>query len=305
MHGDPEVDAVAHDLADHRAGLGARVRERLRVDATGRVELGGHHAQRAGHDDLARGHAAGELTADPRDAGLRGQHLDACGLHDLRDRPTGGHPDAAPGGPVQRDRVGIGTGAAHAAGDLAQQVVGRCVVGLPGVAEPTGHGAEPDGGADRHVAGRAHQVEPAVGLDAEDQLELRSLLLRQALADLQPSRVQQDVDAPMRLADLLHNRRDRLAVAQVDAVVVRRPASSSDRLDRCQGRRQTLEARQLPLDQDGRRLLAAGGDLLGQVRLHAVRVGQVALQLRVTGVRGGGEVQQVERATRGRARGRP
>ena len=40
---------------------------------------------------------------------------------------------------------------------LAQQVVGGGVVGLSKVAEPAGHRAERDGGAEGHVADRLHR----------------------------------------------------------------------------------------------------------------------------------------------------
>ena len=90
---------------------------------------------------------------------------------------------------------------AEAGRELAQQVVGGAVVGLPGVAEPAGHRAERDRGAERHVAGRVQQVEPAVALDVEDQVVLARLLVGERVADVEPGGVQQHVDPAVPLAD--------------------------------------------------------------------------------------------------------
>ena len=85
--------------------------------------------------------------------------------------------------------------------DLAEQVVGGAVVGLAGVAEAAGDRAERHGRAERHVAERVQQVEPAVGLDVEDEVELALLLVGQEVADLEPGGVQQHVDRAAALAD--------------------------------------------------------------------------------------------------------
>ena len=65
------------------------------------------------------------------------------------------------------------------------------VVGLAGVAEAPGDRAEDDGRADGGVAERVQQVEPAVGLDVEDEVELGLRLVGQEVADLEPGAVEQ------------------------------------------------------------------------------------------------------------------
>ena len=54
------------------------------------------------------------------------------------------------------------------------------------------------------------QVEPAVALDVEDQVEFARVLVGQQVAALDAGGVQQDVDAPAALADI---RRSRFATA--------------------------------------------------------------------------------------------
>ena len=116
-----------------------------RGQTTRRVVLRGHQPELAGDDHLTGVGTAGQLAPDPGDARLRRQHLHPGHLHDLGDRATGGHADAAPGGPVQGQAAGLRPGAPEAwTMRLAEQVVGRGVVGLAVVAEPTGHRAEDD-----------------------------------------------------------------------------------------------------------------------------------------------------------------
>ena len=156
----------------------------------------------------------------PRHAVARRQHVDAGHLHHLRDRAAGGHADPGPRGPVDRDAARLAR-AAEAGDALAQQVVGggcspsgrRCRSGpaieLKTTALPTSTSAE-----------RAQQVEPAVGLDVEDQVELGLRLVGQEVADLQPGAVEQRVDAA--------------AVSSTGRDAASRPAPASVRSTWCQ-----------------------------------------------------------------------
>ena len=173
QHDDVTV-AVGADLPDHRSGAGDGRRLRL---VTRRVE---HRPEGAGDDDLAPGAAGGDLPADDRDPDRRRQHVDAGQRHHLRDRAAAGHADARPGRPVDGDPTCLGPRRAERRHALAEQVVGRAVVGLAAVAETAGDRAEHQRRPDRHVTEGVEEVEPAVRLDVEDQIELGRRLVGQA-----------------------------------------------------------------------------------------------------------------------------
>ena len=104
----------------------------------------------------------------------------------------------------------------EAVGQLAEQVVRGRVVGLAVVAEPAGHRAEGDRRADGQVRGRRHQVEPAVRLHVEDQVELGRLLVGQRPVDEQAARVDEHVDPAVALPHVGDHRRARLGIPQVE-----------------------------------------------------------------------------------------
>ena len=114
---------------------------------------------------------------------------------------------------------------------LAKQIVGGAVVGLAAVAEAAGNRAERHRRAQRHVADGVQQIEPAVRLDVEDQVELALVFVGQEVAALQSGGVQQHVDAAAALAHLLDDLGDAVRVREVDAEVVRRPACGAHRVD--------------------------------------------------------------------------
>ena len=244
-HHQAVVHARAHDLAEHRPVDG----QRRRVDAAGVGELGGQRAQRARDDDLAVSNAGAQFAPDPRHACLGGQHVHPGRRHDLRDRPAGGHPDAAPGGPVERQRPHVGTGPLQVGQHLGLQVVGGAVVGLPDVAEPAGHRAERHDRAQRHGTDGVQHVEQTVTFDAEHEIELARLLVGQRVAHLDAGRVDQHVDAPAGIPYLREHLLHRIRVGEVDAVVMRSATGVFDSLDGGERGLQTLEARQLSFDQ--------------------------------------------------------
>ena len=86
-------------------------------------------------------------------------------------------------------------GAPQRRGALAEQVVRGRVVRLAGVPEARRDGAERHRGSERESFGRAHQVEPAIALHVEDEIELGGLLVRERAAPLEPGGVEQHVDA--------------------------------------------------------------------------------------------------------------
>ena len=110
------------------------------------VVLGHEEAEAAGHDDLAARAGGGDLAPHDRNADLRRQHLDARHRHHLRDRAAARHPDAGPRRPVDGDPPRLRSCGAEARHGLAQQVVGRAVVGLATVPEASGDRAEDDRG---------------------------------------------------------------------------------------------------------------------------------------------------------------
>ena len=138
-HHQAVVDAGADDFAEHRPSH----RQRARVDSAGVVELAGHRAQRTGDDDLAvwkcRWSAhAGSRPRPPR-AGSISTPAAAMifGIDPRVAMPMPPHAvqsiaSARVSGRVRRKLLS----------ELAQQVVGGAVVGLPDVAEPPGHRAE-------------------------------------------------------------------------------------------------------------------------------------------------------------------
>ena len=140
-------------------------------------------------------------------------------------------------------------------------------------------------------------VEQPVTLDPEHQIELAGLLVGQRVADLDPGGVQQDVDVPAGVAHLGHHLLHRARVGEVDAVVVGRPARLLDGPHRGQRGLQTLEARQLPLDQHRCRALAPLTHPGGQFDFEPFPVLGVPAQVGVGRVGLRGEVEQVERAT--------
>ena len=155
---------------------------------------------------------------------------------------------------------------------LAQQIVGGAVVGLAAVAEASGDRTECHRRAQRHVADRMQQVEPAVGLHVEDQIEFALVFVRQEVAALHACGVQQHVDAAAVLLALGRWPSRRLRVREVDAEVVSRSACRSHRIDCAQGRVRTLQRRQLFFHQRRSGSLAARLNAGKQIALEAVFV---------------------------------
>ncbi len=90
------------------------------------------------------------------------------------------------------------------------------------------------------------QVEPAVALDVEHEIELARLLVAEEPADVDAGRVHEHVDAAVPLPDLIDDRGHRVGVGQVDAVVVRLAARAAHRIDRLLRGVQPFDARRAP-----------------------------------------------------------
>ena len=111
---------------------------------------------------------------------------------------------------------------------LHSRSLAAAVVGLAGVAEAAGDRARTTTAARGRASPSAlHDVEPAVGLDVEDEVELALRLVRQEVADLQPA----GVDAATSIAAVGGERRldgggDLGAVGEVDLVPARRAAGA-------------------------------------------------------------------------------
>ena len=96
------------------------------------------------------------------------------------------------------------------------------------VAEAARHGAEGDGGAERHITDGLHEVEPSVALHVEHEVELAGLLVGEGVAHVETGCVEQHVDPAVTAGDLVDDLRDGVAVRQVDAVVASLPARRFD-----------------------------------------------------------------------------
>ena len=201
------------------------------IESAGSIPLIQHDAETLADDDFAARSASRQFAADQRNACLGRQHVDAGQFHHLGDGAAGGHADAAPCGPVDDDAACVGTSGAEARGDLAQQIVGGAVVGLSAIAEASGNRTERHRRAERHVADGMQQIEPAVALHVEDQIEFTRVLVREEVAALSAGSVQQHIDAPAALAHLLDDFGDSVCIRQVDAEVVCRASGGLHRLD--------------------------------------------------------------------------
>ena len=143
------------------------------------------------------------------------------------------------------------------------------------------------------------QVEPAVGLDVEDEVELALRLVREVVAHLQPGAVHEHVDAVARIECGGDRRRHLCGVGEVHLMPVRAAARFANRLDRVERGASALDPRQLALDELRGRTLAALPDPLGELALQPVAIGREASQVGVGGIGLGHEVEQVEGAPGG------
>ena len=252
-----------------------------------------------GNDDLTS-RTGLELAADDGYATLGRQHVDSRQVHHLGDGAPRGHADPPPGRPVENQTLGLRTSGTQTRSQLAQQVVGGTVIGLTGVAKATGDGAEGHGRTQGHLADGPHQVEPAVALDVEDQIELARLLVRQHVADLQTSGMEEDVDAAMLLAHLGDRTRDRLCVQEIHTDVSGRAPRSLHRPDSGQRRRGPLEPRKLLLHPDGCCAFTARPEAVEEPALEALRIAAQELEIGVRRIRLGDQVQEIESPTRRR-----
>ena len=126
------------------------------------------------------------------------------------------------------------------------------------------------------------------------------LLVGQGAVDQQPAGVQQHVDLTVAGADILHHRGHLVAVAQVQAEVVRHAAGCLHRLDGPQRSLAALDAHDLVVDLLGRHLLAGASGLGDQRLLQGIAAFPEELDVFVIPRRRLHQVQQVEDAA-GRA----
>ena len=205
-------------------------------------------------------------------------------------------PISRPGGPVDRDAADAARARSREIA-LAEQVVGGRVVGLAGVAEAPGDRAEDHGRARLRVAERVQEVEPAVGLDVEDEVELGLRLVGQEVADLEPAGVDQHVDAAARGERGGDRRLDLVGVGQVRLVPVRGAAGAprsprSRRAPRARARSAPARARRASASAARRpaRMRSA------RSRLRPSRSAAKRARSGSAAVGRGHEVEQVERA---------
>ncbi len=183
---------------------------------------------------------------------------------------------------------------------LGEQLVGRRVVSLPGIAESPRDRREDDRGAQRNSLQRAHQVEPAVGLDVEDAVELLRTLRDQPVADLEAGGVQQDVDAFPTAAQLGERRLDGRGVAQIDLMIDGGAPVGRDGGHRGEGLRPPLDRGELPLDQHRGDAFAARLEAAREVALEPLPVAREAAEVGVRRIGRRGEIQQMEAAAAAR-----
>ena len=115
-------------------------------------------------------------------------------------------------------------------------------------------------------------------LTSKTRSNSRWILVGQEVAALDAGGVQQHVDAPAALADLVDDLGDRVRIGEVDAEVVRRAAGGAHGVDRAARGMRPLERRQFLFDQRRSGALAARLDAREQIALQAVLVGDEALR---------------------------
>ncbi len=204
-----------------------------------------------GHDDLAAGAGGGDLAPHDAATPISGGSMSIpaiaiiFGIEPRLAIPMPAH--AVQSMAMPRVSRSGGAEARHA---LAQQVVGRAVVGLPTVAEAAGDRAEDDRGAESSVAQPVQQVEPPVALHAEDEVELLLRSCRRAVWLISsPAQWSNTSTRAWPARTLADDGADRVAVGEVDLVPVRRASGVADRGDGVGGSLRPFEAGQLALDE--------------------------------------------------------
>ena len=263
-------------------------------DAGSRPPVASHSAsripRRSAHEDLAPGSRA-QLAAHDGNARRSGHQVDACALQELRHGAAGGHPDVAPGGPVDSEGADRPAGAPQRRRALAEQVVRGRVVRLAGVPEARRDGAERHRGAERETFGRAHQVEPAIALHVEDEIELGGLLVRERVAPLEPGGVEQHVDAAALGAHGVDRLGHGAGVREVHLLVARSAPCRRDLGQRGRGSVGALDAPELALHLRGSSPLAPRPQPLEEGALQSLAVAREGEHV---GIVVGGRRRQVE-----------
>ena len=150
-------------------------------------------------------------------------------------------------------------------------------------------------------ADRMQQIEPAIGLHVEDEIEFVLVLIGQEVAALQPGRVQQHVDAAALLPDLIDDFSYAGGVGEVDTEVVRRSASRADGIDRTKCSVSTLQCGQFFFDQRGSGAFATCLHAREQLALEVVFVADKPGEIRIIRVGLGHQIEQVKGAARSRS----
>ena len=92
------------------------------------------------------------------------------------------------------------------------------------------------------------EIEPAVALDVEDQVELARFFVRQEVTALNTGGMQQHIDAAAALAHLVNDFGYAVRVGEVDAEVVRGTSRRAHRVDRTLRRLRPFQSRQFLFD---------------------------------------------------------
>src|SRR5579862_2929454 len=142
------------------------------------------------------------------------------------------------------------------------------------------------------------QVEEPVTLDVEYQVEFPRIFVRQSMAALDARCMQQNVDAPVALAQLLNHLSNCLGIREVDAEIVRRSARGSNRIDGGLRGLCSFQRGRFFFDERWSSALAAGLDSSEQIAFEILLVSNEALEIRIGGIRLRHQVEQVEDASR-------
>ena len=164
---------------------------------------------------------------------------------------------------------------------LQSRSLAAAVVGLAGVAEAARDGTERDRCTERHVADGVQQIEEAIALDVEDQIEFLLIFIWQEVTSLNSGGMQQHIDAAAALAHLVDHFGDGLSVREVDAEIMCRATCGAYRVDGGLRGVRSLQPGEFLFDERRSGALAAGLNACEQIAFQIFFVGYESFEIRI------------------------
>ncbi len=140
------------------------------------------------------------------------------------------------------------------------------------------------------------QIKKSVRLDIEHEIELARILIRQRMTALNASGVQQYIDSAAALTYLLDRLGYRSLVGQVEAEVVRSPASRAHGIDGTLSCNRSFQTGQLFFYEGWRCTLAARLNAGEQIAFQIFSVGNKAFEVRIFRIRLRHQIKEIERS---------